>query len=293
MRVYTYSREQCGWPSGLAGFRLAGADPCRDPSDADVLVCPVEIHEWQRTGRKPRMELPSIDSLRRLLVSNVGECEEVASPPGCIALRCDAVQSVMDRDPWTIPWPWPVEDRKDCMAYPDGEPRFDVSFVGMVWPNGLNRRAIDVIRRSSLRADIVERERFFGYVDADTQRAWTSRFLVSTAQSRFMLAPCSRLSGVLRYRVFEALSAGRVPVIIGDGVVLPFADQIPWDCLAVRVASRDVVQLPDIIQNWLGGDVDGQVARRVYEQWLCRDRWPEIAAWCVRRRLGMPVGPVP
>ena len=48
-------------------------------------------------------------------------------------------------------------------------------------------------------------------------------------------------------RLIEAVIFGCIPVIIGDNIVLPFADAIPWEEIGVFVDKKDVPNLDTIL----------------------------------------------
>jgi hypothetical protein len=47
----------------------------------------------------------------------------------------------------------------------------------------------------------------------------------------------------------EAVVFGCIPVVIADGIVLPFADAIPWAEVGVFVAEEDVPRLDTILTS--------------------------------------------
>jgi hypothetical protein len=60
------------------------------------------------------------------------------------------------------------------------------------------------------------------------------------ARSKFTLCPAG--SGTSSYRLFEALRAGSVPVIISDRLVLPEGPD--WEACSVRVAEKEIASIP-------------------------------------------------
>ncbi|KAL6841322.1 hypothetical protein ACP4OV_028840 [Aristida adscensionis] len=48
-------------------------------------------------------------------------------------------------------------------------------------------------------------------------------------------------------RLVEAVALGCVPVVVADGIVLPFADAIPWEDAGVFVAEEDVPRLDAVL----------------------------------------------
>lgn len=69
-------------------------------------------------------------------------------------------------------------------------------------------------------------------------------------QSTFALLP--RACGyALSYRLIECMNAGCIPVILSDGHVLPFSDDLDYGRFAIRVAEADVERLGDILRQRL------------------------------------------
>lgn len=64
-------------------------------------------------------------------------------------------------------------------------------------------------------------------------------------RSKFVL--CPRGHGPSSFRVYEALAAERVPVIVSDDWLPP--PRVDWDRCAVRVAERDVHAIPRLLEQ--------------------------------------------
>jgi len=58
-------------------------------------------------------------------------------------------------------------------------------------------------------------------------------------------ALCVRGSNNQSWRFYEALSLGKIPILIDTNCILPLEDEIPWDRLIVRVPSSQLHELPD------------------------------------------------
>ena len=65
--------------------------------------------------------------------------------------------------------------------------------------------------------------------------------------TKFIL--CPRGYGLGTARLFEAMKAGRVPVIISDGYVLPSG--IDWDACSISIRERDVATIPAVVARRL------------------------------------------
>jgi len=106
--------------------------------------------------------------------------------------------------------------------------------------------------------------------------------------SRFILCPTG--AGTSTPRFFEAMKAGRVPVILSDNWVAPEGPR--WQAFSLRVPERDVRLLPQILeQHETRAAAMGMLAREEFERWfsetVCFHR---IVEWCldIRRSRRLP-----
>lgn len=86
-------------------------------------------------------------------------------------------------------------------------------------------------------------------------------------RSRFSL--CPRGDAAYSFRFIEALSCGAVPVLYGDGWVLPFSEALDYDAFAVLIPEAEVHRTVEILAaiDDEGGVVEAMQAagRRVFE----------------------------
>jgi hypothetical protein len=130
---------------------------------------------------------------------------------------------------------------------------------------------------------------FYGYIERDRPEDAKVRkelFKSSLKNCLVQLTPCS-IWNVFPYRMYEAMSAGRVPMLFCHDYCLPFTDKIDWDKCIVKF---DVQQAPDagpLIQEWLSHHTEneiiemGRYGRNMWETWLNRDRYPELMTQAV------------
>lgn len=84
----------------------------------------------------------------------------------------------------------------------------------------------------------------------------------------------ARGAGNFSYRLYEALSCGRIPVLIDTDCVLPFEDLIDWDSCMLRVPVQDVDNVGQVLSEFHQGTSEQQFeemqrnARDIYEQWI-------------------------
>ncbi|MDJ1175487.1 exostosin domain-containing protein [Roseofilum capinflatum] len=74
------------------------------------------------------------------------------------------------------------------------------------------------------------------------------QFLQNLQNNAYAL--CSRGTDNYSWRFYEALSLGKIPILIDTDCVLPLEDEIAWDDVIVRVPSTRLPELPDRLWEW-------------------------------------------
>lgn len=69
-------------------------------------------------------------------------------------------------------------------------------------------------------------------------------YALAIQNSKFIL--CPKGIGPSSWRIYEAMKAGRAPVVISDAWSPP--EGFAWDCFSLRVAEKDVAQIPMILR---------------------------------------------
>lgn len=67
-----------------------------------------------------------------------------------------------------------------------------------------------------------------------------------TLRSQFVL--CPRGVSASSIRLFEAMEAGAIPVIVADDLQLPLGPR--WEEFSLRVPERDVATIPQLLERW-------------------------------------------
>lgn len=105
---------------------------------------------------------------------------------------------------------------------------------------------------------------------ASRMRAAREQFVRNLVESDYAL--CVRGAGNFSYRLYEALSCGRIPVFIDTDCVLPFEDAIDWRRLCVWVESTDIDTLDRKIVEFHDALDEAAFQQRQLE---CRRTWEE------------------
>jgi hypothetical protein len=290
---YIYSAEQAGlsgWPSGT--LRLTGFDITPNADEADVFVCPGPLMLFQNPNALDR--LPYLRQYEdRHVFFDCSDFETQYSKRS-IFIRCNTRPWYFKASPNTISWPWPVEDFTDCTEVPKTGFKYDVSFQGWVRSHATRKISTDsCLAVADIKSDISCYADFYGYLKPDNPEFHRRRaeFKRSMIESRLSLCPES-IVGVFPYRFFEAMSAARVPVLVGSDFVFPFAEQIPYQKFVLHI-ERDRAHLTgEIIRDFLNKTTDdelvirGKQAQMYWQQFLDHHYWEQTWSGLLRERIG-------
>lgn len=291
------------WPSGT--LRLEGIEVTTDPKEADIFVCPGNIRLFEYPKDSGILDINKLNKLpyfkgneSRNAFFDVSDNFKQAINLPIIFFRCDVRPWMLPHDPNTIQMAWPVEDYEECMDVPEGGFKYDVSFHGWVTSHETRKLSTDACRaNTSLKSDLATYTNFCGHLHDRETGAWTTEgsrrrweFRRSMKESRIALCPES-ISGVFPYRFFEAMSAGRVALLVGSDFVWPFASEIPYEEFSV-ICPREDAGRADVYVRTILDEYDdkalvemGKMARHYWEAKLDSRRWPELMAYAVMNQL--------
>ena len=126
----------------------------------------------------------------------------------------------------------------------------------------------------------------------EARRAGLARYAEMVQRSKFIL--CPRGHGASSFRLYETLSAGRVPVVVGDQWLVP--PRVDWDSAIIRVPERSGHLIPEILEHAEAGwEEKAAAARALWDQHFDTGRvWHEWAesiaelAGVPRPRMSVP-----
>ncbi len=149
----------------------------------------------------------------------------------------------------------------------------------------LRARVLNLLARSrAVETDFVIRTAFWnGTIRTDPSGLNTDRDFVRMQQSRReyvtnMLGSdytvCIRGAGNFSFRLYETLSAGRIPVFIDTDCVLPFEEWLDWRRFCVWVPEREIGEVASHVSEFHARLSPAEfeelqrTCRRTWEQWL-------------------------
>jgi hypothetical protein len=117
----------------------------------------------------------------------------------------------------------------------------------------VRRRALRALRRCPrIHTDFVANPNFFGGAlltdDPAALARIRRRFVDNLLGADYAL--CVRGGGNFSIRFYEALSAGRIPLLINTRCVLPLAGEIDWNRHCVIVEERDLARAGDLLADF-------------------------------------------
>lgn len=272
-------------------YKWPGFEVTADPTKADVFVVRQRLNslaqEWIQS-------LPYLKGgqAKRHVFFDLADNFKHYDLSGAISFRAACTNALRERDPNIIPWPWPTEDFGQYIPLPMGGFQHDVVFQGQV--GGFTATVLKSVEDTPGLNSYIHRLRcFFGYYkDPEEIASLRASYPRSMQGGRLALAPY-HLRGVVRYRVYEAMSMARVSVHLCDGCVLPWANKIDWSSCLVQIPESNAENTGPILERWLRAHSDkeivemGRYAREVWEKWLWRGRYGEVMGMLIRERLGL------
>ncbi len=140
------------------------------------------------------------------------------------------------------------------------------SFIGAMRTHPVRRQ---IMRLPAERALFEDTSAVNGWeIPPATLAAYHTRFARTMTDSLFVL--CPRGIGPNSYRIYEAMQAGRVPVIISDDFAPPAP--LPWADFALFVPEVEVASIPARLAAAAGrAPAMGAAARAAWERWCA---WP-------------------
>lgn len=296
MNIYVYSPAEAGlvgdWPSGQ--LRLDGTITT-NPEQADVFVVPGALHMFRNPWELDRLAFMRGKESRHVFF----HCSDDETKYGkeCLFIRCNTRPWNLESDPNTISWPWPVEDYLECVDLPADGFKYDVSFQGWNWSD-VRKASIASCGESKLKCDIAAYPNFSGYLTSPDHPTYDLKendrrrreFRRSMKESRVALCPES-IPGVFPYRFFEAMSAARMPVLVGSDFVFPFADEIPYKDFCLTVSRHNAGVTANYISALINEMPDsffiecGKRARYYWDNYLNGAKWAALMTYAVEKAL--------
>ncbi|KAL9243936.1 hypothetical protein vseg_017768 [Gypsophila vaccaria] len=150
------------------------------------------------------------------------EVQNVVIPP---YIPPESIRSTLEK--------WPLGGNRDIFAFFRGKMEIN--------PKNVSGRFYSKAVRTKIWKKFNNDRRFY------LKRNRYAGYQLEIARSIFCLCPLGWAPW--SPRLVESVALGCVPVIIADGIQLPFDDVVPWPNISLTVAENDIVQLGKILDH--------------------------------------------
>jgi hypothetical protein len=203
-----------------------------------------------------------------ILVFAVADHEgKLKLPARIILLRTSLKRSIQNPRELPLPYIWDNYMRPFKSLEEGLGPR--VGFCGLV--SKPRRKIIKCFQKSeAIHTDFICRGKFWGGNPHDEKLV--REFDENMESNMYILAP--RGKGNFSMRFYQALSAGRIPVLTDTDIVLPFADQIPWKEIII-FEKNEKQCLEKVLETFQDGNVVAlqNQCRDIYERYFSPDNY--------------------
>lgn len=168
---------------------------------------------------------------------------------------------------------------------------YDVSFVGSRVSHKCRIESFDSVKATpAIKSYLDDSGLHWGKVEnTPIGQRRRETFVKSLAESKMVLA--ARGGGLSSYRFFEAMSAGRVPILLADDWELPCKDLIEWDKCILQIQEEHARRTGELLEHYLQRHSNrelsemGMAAYAAWRSYLAPDVWPEMMTWWIERLL--------
>lgn len=247
----------------LRSARLYGGNEftvVTDPDDAELVLY---VEDWDTNH--VLSEVRHDPQYQRYRDKSIVVCENDGVVPIVPGIYASIASSGIAAQ-WAVPgsYIWMLRESLRPDYRPD--PKYLYCFVGSSYTHPIRD---EIIGLSDDRARLVDTGGITHYMRYEAtpqeKRDWQYRYDSVIAESAFVL--CPRGISPSSVRLYEAMRAGRVPVIIGDECVLPEGPD--WDSFSLRVMEADVATIPALLRKMEPHhDEMGKRAKAEWDKWF-------------------------
>lgn len=170
-----------------------------------------------------------------------------------------------------VPYPFYVEDYSFNDNYADI--KYHTSFVGNVNSHDVRKRIAESLNNSKGLRYYLDTTNFMYYYNDPAAKAERQELYKNSLKNSLTVI-CPRGYGISTLRFYEAMSAGRLPVVLADGFMPPLSDRINYAEFCLQVPEASANNIAEILSQWISGMNAGEIiekcktARKTWEEYL-------------------------
>lgn len=197
-------------------------------------------------------------------------------PQNVLLYRTSLLKSKKNKSEFLLPYIWECFEKPEKSLSKTTKPK--VGFCGNVNKNlGKRLTTIKALEQNkNIETDFILRKGFWAGKPNDEQLKMD--YINNLIHSHFTI--CNRGRGNFAIRFYQALSLGRIPVLIDSDMVFPFEDEINWD--EVIIKANNETELAEKIVLWWQNKSEEEVinaqlqCRKIYEKYLTASSFSKI-----------------
>lgn len=250
--------------------------------EASIESCDIVVSSKFEVGLYDTKEIQKrIKSYKKLnkivlifLVSDNTKAFEI--PDNVILYRTSLYKSKKNKNEFLLPYLWECYEKPENPLHKTTKPK--VGFCGNVNKNlGKRLSTIKALEQNeNIETDFILRKGFWAGKPNDEQLK--NDYINNLINSHFTI--CNRGRGNFAIRFYQALSMGRIPVLIDSDMVFPFEDIINWDDVIIK--AKDETALAEKIVLWWQNKSEENVinaqlkCREIYDLYLTSASFSKI-----------------
>lgn len=234
---------------------------------------------WKESSPQDQLKMLDCDARKRktsMIVAMLHDDEsQYQRFDNLFILRSSMRKSMRQPREWTLPYVW--EGQRDSFMPSPESVKPSIGFCGM---NSLWRQPMlsAFSNNEDIETNFIIRDQFWGGNPGSIELI--DDFWQNMYQNAFALTP--RGAGNFSMRFYQALSAGRIPVVLDTDICLPLENLIKWkECIIVGKTPSDCME--KVMEVWRKEKVQLMQKRcfDIYHNFLAHGNylnylWPEI-----------------
>jgi hypothetical protein len=197
-------------------------------------------------------------------------------PQNVLLYRTSLLKSKKNKSEFLLPYIWECFEKPEKPLSKTTKPK--VGFCGNVNKNlGKRLSTIKALEQNeNIETDFILRKGFWAGKPNDEQLK--NDYKNNLINSHFTI--CNRGRGNFAIRFYQALSLGRIPVLIDSDMVFPFEEHINWDDVIIKANNK--TELAEKIVLWWQNKSEEEIinaqlkCREIYEQYLTAASFSKI-----------------
>lgn len=201
-----------------------------------------------------------------LLISDNSKAFKI--PNNVILYRTSLYKSKKNKEEFLLPYLWECYEKPEKPLPKTNKPK--IGFCGNVNKNiGKRLTTINALEQNkNIETDFILRKGFWAGKPNDEQLK--NDYINNLINSHFTI--CNRGRGNFAIRFYQALSLGRIPVLIDSDMIFPFEESIHWDDVIIK-AKNETELAKKIVLWWQNKSeldvINAQLkCREIYEKYL-------------------------